>query len=178
MADKENTFQAPKMSATQQQIEDLNLATAQLNFEIAQAELIAKKEALVNLKFQNEDATAKRERIMAKQRNASESDRRLKEDSERKKAYCNHSQGGEGYEGMFQGEAVHTTFQKETALTGHEFYRCIRCEKEVSKRLNPEEYARISKLPRKGLKGSVPILFKFIDGAGNIVNVDEAGHRI
>src|ERR1019366_3943794 len=152
MADEKNVSQAPKvMSATQQEIEQLQLETARLNFEIATAELVAKKEALINLKFSNEEAAERRERSLMKQRNAAVSDAAMKADKQRKQAYCNHSQGGEGLDGMYQGEGLHTTYQKETTLTGSEFYRCIRCEDEVYQRQNPVEFKRISKLAHKGL---------------------------
>ena len=182
MADKENTFQAQEVSkvksATQQEIEQLQLETARVNFEIAKAQLVAQQESLVNLKFSNQEAAERRERALTKQRNAAISDAHLKADRERKQSYCNHSQGGEGLDGMYQGEGLHSTYQKETTLTGQEFFRCIRCEDEVYQRQEPEEFKRIAKLPHKGLKGPIPILFKFLDSAGNQVIVDENGKPI
>ena len=177
MVDEKN-ISTTKLSATQQEIEQLQLETAKINFEIAKSELVAKKEALVNLTFQNQEAAERRERIMTKQRNAAISDAQLKADRDRKQAYCNHSQGGEGLDGMYQGEGLHSTYPKETTLTGQESYRCIRCENEVSQRKDPVEFKRISKLAHKGLKGPIPILFKFVDSAGNQVIVDENGKPI
>lgn len=160
---------------TQSQIDQLNLETAQINREIAQAELQNKKEQLANLQFQNEEAAARRERVLTKQRNAAISDERLKQDRERKQNYCNHSQGGEGMDGLFQGEGVHTTYQLETTLTGHKSYRCIRCEDEVWQDEKPAEFAAIKKLPHKGLKGPEPIIFKMVDIFGNQVPTDRYG---
>ena len=175
MADEKNISTAKGMSATQAEIDQLNLETARLNFQIAQEELKAKQQALVELQYKNEEQAQRRAVAQARQRNAVESDLRLKQDRERKQAYCNHSQGGEGLEGMFQGEGVHTTYQKETTITGHEFYRCVRCEKEVFQFIEPQEFKRISKLAHKGLKGPVPILFKFVDGNGQTVLTDQNG---
>lgn len=169
---------ASAVSATQAEIDQLNLETARLNFQIAQSKLKSQEQELFELTERNEQAAQRRAIAQAKIRNAVESDRRLKIDRERKQNYCNHSQGGEGLDGMFQGEGVHTTFQKETTLTGAELFRCIRCDKEVYQRKEPVEYKRISKLAHKGLKGPIPILFKFLDESGNQVFVDENGQRV
>jgi hypothetical protein len=182
MADEKNVHQAgkdePKKNIVPAEIDQLNLETARINHQLAQAALAAKQEELIALQERNEEAKAKRARLEAKRRNERVSDERLRQDRRLKQAYCNHSQGGEGLEGMYQGEGLHTTYQLETALTGHQFYRCVRCEDEVHQAKDPKRFAEIKKLPHKGLKGPVPILFKWVDARGNTVIVDELGNPL
>jgi hypothetical protein len=171
MADAKNVAQAKS-------IDQINMETAELNRQLAEASLEMKKQELEDMKFKNEEARQRRSVIQAKLKNAAESDRRMRADKERKQIYCNHSQGGEGLEGLFLGEGSQSTYQKETTILGHPYFRCIRCENEVYQSKNPKEFERINKLPHKGLRGPQPILFKFVDNRGNQVIVDENGNPI
>jgi hypothetical protein len=72
-------------------------------------------------------------------------------------------------DGLYQGDGIQSTYQKETDIVGQESFRCIRCENRVRQSENSDEFKRIKKLPHKGLVGPVPIQFKFVDAAGNTV---------
>jgi hypothetical protein len=80
-----------------------------------------------------------------------------------KQSICNHTQGGEGLDGLFIGDGLQTTYQKETSSLGDESFRCIRCDHVVTKKDNPKEFRRINMLPHKGLKGPIPVTFRFVD---------------
>lgn len=169
--EKNVSAEAPKVSpAVQEELDRIALETAELNRQLAVATLEMKKQELEDLKTRNEDARQKREIARQRVLNALESDKRRQEDERRKQAFCNHTQGGEGLEGLFQGDGVQSTYQKETDVIGQESFRCIRCGNRVRQAENPDEFKRIKRLPHKGLVGPVPVLFKFVDGAGNTVS--------
>ncbi|GEM_PF-2490472 len=155
----------------QDQIDQLAIESAQLEKELAKAKLEAQMLELEDLKARNAESKQRREALRVKLQNALESDARRRENEARKQEWCNHSQGGEGLEGLYQGEGVQTTFQLETDSLGKQSYRCIRCEKTVAQADDPVEFARIKKLPHRGLRGPVPVLFKFTDARGNTVAV-------
>ena len=160
---------APKVLSTQEQIDATKLATAEIERQIAEAKLFQLKEELEDLKTKNDEARQRRDIQRQRLLNNFESDKRRKEDEARKQAYCNHTQGGEGLEGLYQGDGIQSTYQKETDVLGHESYRCIRCGSRVHQLLDPDQFKAIKKLPHKGLVGPIPVIFKYVDGAGNTV---------
>jgi hypothetical protein len=170
MAQEKNVSEATKVSPNvQEELDRIALETAEINRQLATASLEMKKQELEDLKIRNEEVRQKREFARQRQINAMESDKRRKEDMQRKQAFCNHTQGGEGLEGLYQGDGVQSTYQRETDVIGQESFRCIRCEHRVRQSDNADEFKRIKKLPHKGLVGPVPVLFKYVDGAGNTV---------
>lgn len=166
MATEKNVPVSPNV---QEELDRVALETAELNRQLAIASLEMKKQELEDLKARNEDVRQKNEITRQRQINAMESDKRQKEDAARKQAFCNHTQGGEGLEGLYQGDGVQSTYQRETDVVGQESFRCIRCGNRIRQIENSEEFKRIKKLPHKGLVGPVPILFKYVDELGNTV---------
>lgn len=171
MSQEKNASEAKQLTA-QEQIDAINLETAELNRQLALANLEAKKQELEDLKARNAEARSKRQIEEQRLINSLRSDEQRRADEGRKRAWCNHTQGGEGLEGLYQGDGIQSTYQKETDVIGRESYRCIRCGNPVRQAENPEEFKRIKKLPHKGLVGPVPVLFHFIDNAGNPVKVE------
>jgi hypothetical protein len=153
-------------------LKEVQLEQAKVTLAIEKAKLEAQQEELETLKFDNEDKKQKREAKRQRLANAVRSQQRLEFDLARKQAYCNHTQGGEGLDGLFKGEGIQTTFQKETTSLGEKFFRCIRCEREVRQDVDPKEFARIDALPHKGLRGPIPITFRFVDERGRTVEKD------
>ena len=164
MANEKNVSEA-----TQVELDRIAIGTAEINRQLALATLELKKQELEDLQTRNADARQKREINRQRQLNALESDRRQKDDTQRKQTACNHTQGGEGLEGLYQGDGIQSTYQKETDVLGQESFRCIRCDHRVRQGDNAEEFKRIKKLPHKGLVGPVPLIFKFVDYQGNVV---------
>jgi hypothetical protein len=170
MAQEKNVSEATQFAPTAQaEFDRINLETARINQQIATAKLEQMQEELEDLKARNADTKQKRQINLQRQINAAEGIKRNKADKERKQLYCNHTQGGEGLDGLYQGDGIQSTYQKETDVVGQESYRCIRCENRIRQHDNSEEFKRIKKLPHKGLVGPVPILFKYVDNAGNTV---------
>ena len=147
----------------QVEIDKLALEAAKIQRDIAVAELEQKKLQLEALKFSNEEALRKKAAITQKLENAKRSLECFELEKKMKQAICNHTQGGEGIEGLYKGDGIQSTYQEETSSLGEKSYRCIRCEHTVSKKENPKEFKRIAALPHKGLRGPVPVTFKFVD---------------
>jgi hypothetical protein len=147
----------------QNEIDRLALEAAQIQKEIAVAELEQKRLQLDALKFSNEEAIQRKRAVEQKLINAKKSLERFELERKMKQAICNHTQGGEGLEGLYKGDGVQSTYQKETNSLGEEYYRCIRCEHTVTKQENPKEFKRIAGLPHKGLRGPIPVTFRFVD---------------
>lgn len=147
--------------SVEDQLKQEQLKKAQIDRELAEQELILKTAQLEDLR--NKNAEAKNKKAIEEQamKNAVASDAQRQRDEADKQNYCNHEQGGEGLEGLFQGDSNQTTYQKEVTMLGVEFFRCTRCNKEVHK--GDPDYDRINRLPHKGLRPAVPVTFKFID---------------
>jgi len=147
----------------QAEIDQLALEAARIQKEIAVAELEQKKLQLEALKFSNEAALQKKAAIAQKLDSAKRSLERFELEKKMKQAICNHTQGGDGLEGLYKGDGIQSTYQEETSSLGEKAYRCIRCEHTVAKKDAPKEFKRIASLPHKGLRGPIPVTFKFVD---------------
>jgi len=172
MAEEKNVSQAQFSTKAQAELEQLALETARIQHQIAVAQLEAQRQQLEELQIRNEEVKQKRMIRDQKIKNARGSDKRMKLDRERKQEICNHSQGGEGLEGLLEGEGIQTTYQLEVSSLGEKCFRCLRCEDTVTQKDDPVNFDRIRRLPHKGLKGPVPIQFRFFDALGNQVNVN------
>jgi len=174
MAEEKNVSQAVRQQiseTTQKEIDRLALETAELERQLAAATLEEKKLQLQDLQFKNEETRQRRLAEAQRRKNSIEDAKRLEENTRRKQSYCNHTQGGEGLEGLFRGDGLQTTYQLESTVLDEKYFRCIRCGFEVKQEENPKEFNRIFQLAHKGLRPPIPVTFKFINEKGEIVSV-------
>jgi hypothetical protein len=142
--------------------------SAELDAQIKEQELELKREQLEALKMQAFDLAQRRKAIQQKLKNAVVAEKARLAKEAREQAICNHSQGGEGLDGLFLGDGVQSTYQEETDSLGRKVYRCIRCNRTVSYEHSPEEFVEIAKKPRKGLKGPIPIIFELFENGQKV----------
>ena len=174
MAEEKNVSPAVRQQISetvQVEIDRLALETANLEQQLAAATLEEKKLQLQDLQYKNEETRQRRLAERQKRKNTIEDAKRLAENVRRKQAYCNHTQGGEGLEGLFRGDGLQTTYQLESSVLDEKYFRCIRCGNEVYQDADPKEFRRISQLAHKGLRPPVPVTFKFVNERGETVSV-------
>lgn len=130
---------------------------ARIECELAGAQLELQKAQLEDLRRRNKEAKEKeavsQSRLEQQQlRDENEEDKRLQ-----KQAGCNHKQGGEGIEGLFEGEDNNYAVNAEFNLLGRKTYRCTRCDKMWDQ--NHPDFKEVSRWPHKGQRPAIPVTF-------------------
>jgi hypothetical protein len=153
----------------EQDINELELQTAKeaaeeakIRKELAHEQLELQREQLKSLRRENEAARDKVKQNDASRKQALETQIRIKAETARKQALCNHRMGGKDLPGLFNGSEIFTTYQVEYNSFGLAEIRCIRCDKTVKP--GEKDFDEIFRLPRKGLESPRPVQFRFARG--------------
>ena len=176
----ERSKNAPQSELERLQLEEARhkAEAARIQAELAAQQLELQKAQLEDLKRKNVEARQKHEWSEAHAARNRARDEQFRLEDRIKQEACNHKNGGEGIEGLFQGDDHNYAVNAEFTLLGEKDFRCIRCQHKwpQPKRNGVDDwgkkfasdaefeaykalYTTVSKWPHKGLKPAVPVTF-------------------
>lgn len=176
----ERAKNAPKSELERLQLEEARhkAEAARIQSELAQQQLELQKQQLEELKRKNAEAKQQQEWKESHAAQTRKRDEQAKLIDKIKQEGCNHKNGGEGIEGLYQGDDSNYAINAEFNLLGEKDYRCVRCDHTwVQPKRNGVDdwgkkfatdaefeaykalYTQVSKYPHKGFKPSVPVTF-------------------
>lgn len=141
----------------QRKLTSLEEESLRIDNELKAADLELKRHQLEALRRQNAEASAKEQAGREREANTKARNDKAQREREQLQEFCNHKQGGDGIEGLYQGDDNQYAIAIEGDSLGHVIFRCTRCDKKWEE--NDPEYKTVKLWPHKGFKAAVPVTF-------------------
>jgi hypothetical protein len=138
---------------------------ARIEYELASQQLELQTAQLEQLRRDNKAAAEKKQTQLDRIEQQQARDEGAKIQQEQKMEVCNHQRGGEGIEGLWQGDDPNFTINAEHDLLGRKDYKCSRCDatwKSTDDHTwshHGHSYEEVRRLPHKGQRPSMPVTF-------------------